>query len=189
MPATTSPPLPSIRLPQSLTDGVVLLDAHLLEDAEAHLAGEDAEMRRRFDAERPASIDGTRVAIGRWIEGRRNGGPMFAYAMRLPSGELIGGCELRMRSPVAASVSYWVFRRFRGHGYAVRALSLLCAAAPYIKGLQRLEARIAPDNERSRRVVEKGGFVEGGRVRERGPRGNSAIMVLYVRPIAAAGPD
>src|SRR6185437_3358997 len=120
MARATTAPVPSIHLPGSLTDGVVLLDAHRLEDAEAHLAGEDAEMRRRFDALRPASIDETRAAILRWIEGRRNGGPMFAYAMRLPSGELIGGCELRMRSSMAASVSYWVFPRVRGHGFAVR---------------------------------------------------------------------
>src|SRR6476620_11167852 len=92
-------PLLLRNLPADLSDGVILLDAHRMEDAEAHLLGEDEEMRRRFDAVRPATLNETRQALERWIAARDCGGdPMFAYAMRELSGQLIGGCELRMRS-------------------------------------------------------------------------------------------
>ena len=78
------------RLPASLTDGEIVLDAHTPADAEAHLAGEDAEMRRRFeaaaghsrgDAGRHEALDG----------GADAGGPMFAYALRDLAGTLMGG--------------------------------------------------------------------------------------------------
>ena len=74
------------QLPDSITNGIILLDAYRLEDAEAHLSGEDEEMRRRFDALRPATLDETRRSIKRWIAGRARRGPMFTYAVRDLSG-------------------------------------------------------------------------------------------------------
>lgn len=175
--------LPLLRLPESLSDLTVLLDAHRIRDAEAHLEGEDAEIRRRFDAERAATIEETRAAMMRWIEGRAAGAPMFAYAVRLPPRRLIGGCELRMRSRSSANISYWIFPSFRGRGYALRAVTLLCGAAEAVDGLERLEARIAPDNEGSRQVAEKAGFQEAGTVEETAWTGAVSTMSFYVRPI------
>src|SRR5690242_12419236 len=57
--------LPLLRLPETLTDGTILLDAHRPEDAETHWREEDEEMRRRFDAIRPGTLDETRAAIAR----------------------------------------------------------------------------------------------------------------------------
>lgn len=54
-----------LRLPQTLSDGEALLDGHTPADAEAHWTGEDDEMRRRFDAPRPATLEETRAAIQR----------------------------------------------------------------------------------------------------------------------------
>ena len=171
------------QLPESLGDGVVLLDAHRIEDAEAHLIGEDDEMRRRFDAKRPATLEETRAAIERWLAGRAAGEPMFAYALRTRSGCLIGGCELQVRSEDSASISYWVFRPFRGQGYASRAIDLLCAAAAQVSALKRLEIRIATDNHPSLRVAEKAGFIKIGPVAEKGPSGAGSTMVLYAKNI------
>ena len=98
-------PLPLLRLPDALSDGVILLDAHRIADAEAHHQGEDDEMRLRFDAPRKATLDEARGAMARWIEGREAGAPMFAYALRSPPGELMGGCELRLLTARAANVS------------------------------------------------------------------------------------
>ena len=75
--------LPPIRLPDVLCDGDLVLDAHRLEDAEAHWEREDDEMRRRFDSRRRATLGETRSAIQRWMDGRASGGPMFVYAARL----------------------------------------------------------------------------------------------------------
>jgi Acetyltransferases, including N-acetylases of ribosomal proteins len=171
------------QMPESLSDGVVLLDAHRIEDAEAHLRGEDAEMRRRFDAPRPATLDETLRAIERWIAGRAGGEPMFAYALRNLSGLLIGGCELRMRSVDSANISYWVFPRFRGRGHAVRMVALLYAAAGQVPGIRRLELRVSADNQQSRRVAEKAGFIETGTVEEKTLTGTVSTMLLYVKDL------
>jgi RimJ/RimL family protein N-acetyltransferase len=178
------PALPLLRLPETLSDGVILLDAHTVEDAEAHLDGEDEEMRLRFDAPRAATLADIRAAMARWIEGRAAGGPMFAYALRQPSGRLMGGCELRMLTPTSANVSYWVFPPFRRKGFAVRALTLLCEAAVHVDGLDRLEAHIAPDNLASRRLAERVGFIEVGAVRETSWSGATTAMALYTRSVA-----
>ncbi len=183
----TDPTLPPIRLPERLEDGVVLLDAHRVEDAEAHLQGEDEEMRRRFDASRPATLAETRDAMRRWIEARAAGGPKFAYAVRQPSGLLMGGCELRRLCENSANVSYWVFPAFRAKGHALRALRLLCEAASGVEGLGRLEAHIEADNTASRRVAEKAGFIETGTVQDTARTGAASTRALYVRTLAGCG--
>jgi RimJ/RimL family protein N-acetyltransferase len=165
-----------------VSDGIILLDAHRIDDAEAHLRGEDEVMRGHFDADRPATLEETQHAIERWIAARAAGGPMFAYALRDPSGLLMGGCELRMRSASTANVSYWLFPSFRGHGYAVRALALLSAAARQVAGLNRLEARISPDNEPSLRVARKAAFTYAGTMQEK-VRGGLSTMRVYVKDI------
>jgi len=170
------------QLPDSMSDGIVVLDPYRIEDAEEHHLGEDEEMRRRFDADRPATLEETRRAVERWAAG----GPMFAYALRDPSGRLMGGCELRMRSADSANVSYWLFPEFRGRGYALRALDLLSAAAREVPGLKRLEVRISPDNRASLRVAEKAAFVYAGTEQEKHPTGAFRTMLLYVKPVHGA---
>ncbi len=174
-----------IRLPASLTDGVIVLDAHTLADAEAHWRGEDDEMRRRFDSPRPPTLEEVRAAIGRWVEARATGGPNFVYALRSPEGALMGGCEIRRLGSGRANVSYWVFPGFRGRGYAARALRLLCAAAAGIAEVDQLEAHIDPDNLASRRVAEAAGFSEAGVVEDESWAGELSTRVLYVLTVGA----
>ena len=172
-----------IRLPESVTDGEIILDSHIILDAEAHLRGEDEEMLRRFDTSRRSTLEQTRVAIRRWIEARAAGGPMFAYALRQPSRLLVGGCEIRLLSPDRASVSYWIFPKFRNQGYATRALALLCETAARIQNVKEIEAHIDADNIASRRVAEKAGFIETGTVEDESRAGTIVSRVLYVRPV------
>lgn len=168
-----------LRLPERMADDVIVLDGHVLADAEAHLAGEDAEMLRRFEAPHPASLDQTRAAIARWIAARDAGGPMFAYAMRTAYGELVGGCELRLAAPDSLGVSYWVFPNFRGQGYARRALTLMCRAAAGMEEVYWAQAHIDPDNLASRRAAERAGFVETGVVQDAGASGGTVRRLLY----------
>jgi RimJ/RimL family protein N-acetyltransferase len=170
-----------IRLPESLTDGEIVLDSHTMSDAEAHLQGEDEEMLLRFDSSRRPTLEQTRAAIKRWIDARVTGGPMFAYALRQPSRLLMGGCEIRLLSPDRAKVSYWVFPEFRKRGYATRALALLCENAARIRGLRQLEAHIDADNFASRRVAEKAGFIATGIVADESGAGTICSRVRYVR--------
>lgn len=182
-----------IRLADSLTDGLVVLDAHVLADARAHWEGEDDEMRLRFESPRRPTLEQTRASIGRWIAARAAGGPMIGYALRDPSGVLMGGCEIRPLSPERANLSYWVFPAFRKQGHAMRALILLSEAAAAIEGLQHLEAHIDADNRASRRVAEKAGFVEAGFVTDESQDAAPSSRILYVRRVApepaAKGPS
>ena len=83
----------------------------------------------------------------------------------------------------SANASYWVFPAFRGHGYAVRALVLLCTAASQVAGLNRLEVRISPDNGASRRVAESAAFMYAGAVQEEGRTGALSTMLSYVKEV------
>ncbi|HEY1709815.1 MAG TPA: GNAT family protein [Rhizomicrobium sp.] len=172
-----------LRLPPSLGDGVIVLDGHTLADAQAHWEGEDAEMMRRFDSPRKATVEEIRGAIQRWIDARAAGGPNFAYALRDASGTLMGGCETFLLSADSANISYWTYPQYRGRGYAPRAAALLCTAAESIPGLRRIEAHVDPDNVASQRVAGKLGFVEIGTVEDEAWNGTRSIRIRYVRPV------
>jgi len=169
-------------LPPTMGDGVIVLDAHTLEDAEAHHAGEDMEMVRRFDGTEKASLEQIRGAMARWMAMRAAGGPQFAYAMRGRSGVLMGGCELQRRHADTAHVSYWLYPAFRGQGYASRGLALLCAEAAKIDGVATIEADIAADNFASQGVALRNGFVRVGTVTEETWAGDIVTLDRYVRP-------
>jgi RimJ/RimL family protein N-acetyltransferase len=148
------------------------------------LAGEDDEMRLRFEAPRRPTLSEVAGAIQRWQEGRATGSPMFAYAVRLGDGTLIGGCELRRPSSGLASVSYWIYPPFRQQGYAARALSLVCDAAAKLEGLDLIEAHIDPDNAASRAVAQAAGFVADGTTEDESDFGPPITRLVYVRTCA-----
>lgn len=173
------------RLPPVLTDGVIVLDSHTAADAEAHWAGEDNEMIRRFEAPYKASVEHIRGVIQRWREAWASGvGPGFTYAMRDTDGVLMGGCEVRFVSPAVVDVSYWTYPAFRGRGLAARATALLYAAAASVDGVTQVEAHVDADNMASRRVAEKNGFIEEGTVVEDAAfDGPPLTRVRYVRAV------
>jgi len=175
--SATSFPMP---LPEAISDGVIWLDSHRVEDAEAHHAGEDAEMIRRFDGTEKATLEQTRDAMRRWIALRAAGGPQFAYALRDAAGVLMGGCEMQRRREDTAHVSYWLYPAFRGRGYAGRALALLCAAAARLAGVTMVEADIAADNLASIGVATRNGFTHGGQVEEETWQGFRVTLERYV---------
>lgn len=172
--------LPPIRLPERLTDGVIVLDSHTVADAETHSAGEDEEMLRRFDSPRRPTLDETRAAMQRFIDHRADGSD-FTYALRL-DGQLIGGCATYRLTPTRANVSYWLFPAFRGRGHAARAVTLLCDAFVAMGDLDALEAHIDPDNAPSIAVARRCGFVEAGTVEDTAWTGETSTRLLFVRP-------
>lgn len=168
-----------------LSDGAVLLNAHRLADAQAHWAGEDAEMIRRFEAPGRASVEHIRGAIQRWMDGRAHGGPMFTYAMRV-DGVLAGGCEVRwLAAPEGAlNLSYWCYPQFRGRGLVGRAVALMMKAAAALPGARQIEAHVDPDNAASRAVAERAGFREQGMITDDAAVGGGKITrVRYVKPL------
>jgi RimJ/RimL family protein N-acetyltransferase len=168
-----------------LSDGVVVLDAFRLEDISAQLHGEDEEHARRFGWHPARSTEETvRTAILRWQEERRIGGRTRGLAVRdADTGELIGGCEIRLRDEAIAEMSYWVFASHRGRGFASRVVRLACSYAFSDLGVERMELYIEPDNLASRAVAQNAGFVEEGLLRsqEVTTTGERRDMVLYSR--------
>jgi RimJ/RimL family protein N-acetyltransferase len=173
----------TIRLPEYVTDDVVILDRHRPEDATAVAAGEDVEIGRRFDGGRPTTRALAEAFIRQYGERWAAGGPEITFALRLADGTLIGGVEIRWPSAECADVGYWVYPSFRGQGYALRGLRLLCdTAASAIDGLAELSAHIEPDNPASLRSAEAAGFRAAGSVVE-----NGVTRLRLVRPVAARG--
>jgi len=59
-------------------------------------------------------------------------------------------------------VGYWVDRRVAGRAVLPTALAMVADHCFTTAGLHRLEANVRPENEASRRVMDKVGFVEEG---------------------------
>lgn len=172
----------ALNLPKSLSDGEIVLDSYQPGDAEAHLGGEDAETRRRFEAHAPSTLDQTRNVILRWAA--RLEPSTINYALRDRKGRLLGGCEARRTSDAIVEVSYWVFPDHRGRGLAARdALALLADTLQNIDGLDRIEAHVDPDNRASRKTAERAGFVRSGDVDDGAMAGGVVRRRLYVHKL------
>jgi RimJ/RimL family protein N-acetyltransferase len=172
-----------VRRTPTLTDGIVLLDEFRPDDLDAHVSGEDEEQARRFGLYPDHSTRETALAaFERWAHDWAEDGPTRALAARrADSGELVGGCQLRLREKRMGELSYWTFPQQRGQGFARRAAALVCRYGFDNLGLERIEAYVEPDNLASRRVVEGVGFHEEGltRKRELTAHGVRRDMVLY----------
>jgi RimJ/RimL family protein N-acetyltransferase len=163
-----------------LRGGDVILTGHDPREAAAHAAGEDEETARRFGWWPQRSTEqAVLAAYERWAAQWRDDGPRRAFATRdAASGELVGGCELRIGPAGSGEVSYWTHADQRGRGYAKQSLTLLCDYAASI-GITRLEAHVATDNHASRRVAESAGFTDTGTFTEEGEQ-----RIRYVRELS-----
>jgi RimJ/RimL family protein N-acetyltransferase len=156
-----------------LTDGVVTLTGHTLADAGPHLAGEDEEQARRFGwYPQRSTTAGVRSAIRRWRREWLEQGARRAFAVRdAQTGELAGGCELRIKGAETAEASYWIFPAYRGRGWAARALGLAVRWATAQVGIRHFLVEIEPDNLASVGVALRAGFIPAGEgVDEQGRR-------------------
>ena len=57
-----------------------------------------------------------------------------------------------------AHIGYWIDQAFAGRGVTPTAVALACDHAYWVLGLHRIEIAMRPENQASRRVVEKLGF-------------------------------
>jgi len=172
-----------------ISDGTVILDLFQLEDAVSHLAGEDDELERRFGwFPRRSTLVGVRESIARWRQDWAIGGPRRAFALRLVhGGELVGGCELRMREDASAGMSYWTLAAHRRRGLATRGVRLAIGYAFGTLGLTEIELEIEPDNLASRGVARRAGFTEVGTT-QASPGANAEPRTM-LRYLLRAGPS
>ncbi|MBS1886520.1 MAG: SDR family NAD(P)-dependent oxidoreductase [Actinobacteria bacterium] len=176
--------------PPRLDDGTVVLDAFELADVEAWVAGEDDEQARRFGWYPQRS---TAETVSATIAARRRSwdddGGRYALAVRdRASGELAGGVEIRVGDDGRGTASYWTFPRFRGRGFATRAVIAADAWARRELGLARLELYVEVDNAASNRVAQRAGFVREGVQRSQATIGDRRRdMVVWARTPAGPG--
>jgi RimJ/RimL family protein N-acetyltransferase len=104
-------------------------------------------------------------AASRWLAGER----VDLTIRDAASGEFAGQIGLYYQDPVTgqAMVGYDVVPKWRGRGYASRAVRLLAGWAFANTGIGRLIAGTAPANIASQRVLEHAGFAREGLLRGR----------------------
>ncbi len=147
---------------------VIEIKPFQLEDAETHLANEDAEQQRWI-----SGGQSTLESVQNWIkknqESWNNGGPVFNFALRI-NGELVGMVEANVdRNQVEgleegdANISYALYPKARGKGYATKAVNFL---VDYLKnkGIKRAVLRIDKDNAPSLKIPLACGFQEAGEI-------------------------
>jgi RimJ/RimL family protein N-acetyltransferase len=138
-----------------------------LDDAVTHLKGADEAMSRWL-----SGGVSTEESVLSWFQSNEDnwssGGPRFAFAIETPSGELIGVIEVNVDySHFAglelgdANVSYGLYPRYRGRGFASSALFTV-RDFMISKGVQRGIIRIEPENFDSVRVAERCGYIRTG---------------------------
>jgi len=108
----------------------------------AAFGGEDTDSPSTFQA--------------RWERMLRDGA--LSARTVLWNGRVVGSV-LRFEMFQKPSVAYWIDRGFWGRGIATRALAAFLVESP----LRPLYARVAEDNQASRKVLEKCGFKIIGR--------------------------
>jgi RimJ/RimL family protein N-acetyltransferase len=145
-----------------LTDGVVVLSALTASDAPALVAGEDDELVRRLTGGRSTIATAERYVAACAADWERRG-PTLSWGIRAQAGgELAGTLDIALRSgdvpPGAANVSYGVFPRWRGRGFAARAVDLACGYLAAETTVRCAVLRIDRDNAASLRVAERSGF-------------------------------
>ena len=90
----------------------------------------------------------------------------YGYLLfRAKDDELLGGATLgNIRRGVAqcATLGYWMGEKHAGQGFMTRAVRALLRHAFLEMRLHRIEAACAPNNDRSRRLLERLGFEREG---------------------------
>lgn len=122
----------------------------------------------------PQTIE-QKVDLLRNFRGRFDTDEDYVYGIFSRNGdEVVGGTGLHTRRGADAfEIGYWIRESRAGEGLATEASAALTRAAFEVSGVDRVEIRIDPPNERSRRIPLKLGYVEEATLRRRlepGPR-------------------
>ena len=118
----------------------------------------------------PSSLDDT-VALLRRFRGLFDTDQDFILGIfERDESRVLGGSGLHTRhGPEALEIGYWLRVDAEGKGLASEATAALTRAAFEVSGVDRVEIRIDPANERSQRVPERLGFTREAVLRRRLP--------------------
>jgi RimJ/RimL family protein N-acetyltransferase len=95
--------------------------------------------------------------------------------------EVVGGVNLRFGDHDIAEISYFLRASARGRGLATRAVRLVAGWAFDELAVERIELRVHPENDASRRVAERAGFTREGveRASRAWPDGTRVDSIVY----------
>jgi RimJ/RimL family protein N-acetyltransferase len=121
-------------------------------------------------ADEPQTLE-QRVSLLRRFRGQFDLGQDFVYGLfSRNESEVVGGSGLHTRiGEQALEIGYWIRASRAGEGLATEASAALTRVAFEVCGVDRVEIRIDPANERSAAIPRKLGFVEEARLRRRLP--------------------
>jgi RimJ/RimL family protein N-acetyltransferase len=121
-------------------------------------------------AHEPQTLD-EKVELLRSFRGRFDLGEDFVYALLAPDeSQVLGGAGLHTRVGEGAfEIGYWIHVDAIGRGLATETAAALTRVAFALCGVDRVEIRVDPANERSAAIPRKLGFVEEGTLRRRQP--------------------
>ncbi|MFE5614438.1 GNAT family N-acetyltransferase [Streptomyces sp. NPDC056524] len=147
-----------------MSDGIITLSPLRLDDAEAHLAGEDEQLVRWLSGG-PGTREGVEAYIRHCREQWDTAGSLRAFGVRVGADETLAGTiDLRFAaeglSPGQVNVAYGLYPSWRGRGLATRAVLLVSRYAAD-EGGQEAVIRVEPENAASAAVAQRAGFSPG----------------------------
>ncbi|MFD8079294.1 GNAT family N-acetyltransferase [Streptomyces sp. NPDC059718] len=147
-----------------MSDGIITLSPLRLDDAEAHLAGEDEPLVRWLSGG-PGTREGVVAYIRHCRQQWDTAGPLRAFGVRAGADETLAGTiDLRFAaeglSPGQVNVAYGLYPSWRGRGLATRAVLLVSRYAANEGGKEAV-IRVEPENAASAAVAQRAGFTPG----------------------------
>jgi RimJ/RimL family protein N-acetyltransferase len=142
----------------------------------------------------PQSLD-EKLQLLREFRGQFDLGEQYVYGILEPDeSRALGGCGLHPRGGDGSlEIGYWIRADAIGHGLATEAAAVLTRVGFEHFGLDRVDLGVDPENERSRKIPVKLGFVEEGLLRRRlppkidgGPRRDQLMFSLLAEELAAS---
>ncbi|HFE66121.1 MAG TPA: N-acetyltransferase, partial [Chloroflexi bacterium] len=158
-----------IEFPQLETERLVLREHRLLDqEAVFSVFSDEAVTRHYLVTPFTEMIQAEQIVQSRIDRFYAGTGIRWAITRR-GEGALLGSCGffLRPARPGLAELGYELARPYWNQGIMTEALRACLTYAFTVRGLSRIEAQILPENEASRRVLEKLGFRWAG-LREKG---------------------
>jgi ribosomal-protein-alanine N-acetyltransferase len=144
-----------------------------------------------YENEPPESLEWLRARLAR-LESRASGDGTegwLNWVIRLPSSELIGYVQATIHPPHRASIAYILHSRYWGRGLATAAVEMMIEELGTAYGVETLAAVLKRANLRSRRLLERLGFVPGSAAlaEELGVEADELLFVRAARAPSRAG--
>ncbi len=145
-----------------LSDGVVVLRPWREDDIAPAIEGHDEEMARWFGfPEVKPTYEQHRQAVENWRRGYEEGRTLVGFVVEV-DGRVVGSVDVRDVGHRTGALSWTLYAGQRGHGYATRAVRLLCDYAIDTLGMHRVEAEVDAENQASLRVATRAGLRREG---------------------------